>query len=165
MEHDDLRGHDSADDEYLHSPDATYEHTDAHAAPIAKYMVWLAVLTVLTVVGIGVMFATMIGNRIEIGERRYPLAGVGNSAPPEPAGARLQVDPEADMQLFRNTETLRLESYGWIDEEAGIVHLPIEEAMRLTVERGLPARDASEVAPDRRPPADASGGRTAGQAP
>ena len=38
-----------------------------------------------------------------------------------------------------------------MNKEAGIVHIPIEEAMRLMVERGLPSRA----------PADGAGARNA----
>ena len=33
-----------------------------------------------------------------------------------------------------------LDSYGWVDKNAGVVRIPIDEAMKLTLERGLPAR-------------------------
>jgi len=31
-----------------------------------------------------------------------------------------------------------LNSYGWVDENAGVAYIPIEHAMELTVQRGLP---------------------------
>ena len=37
-----------------------------------------------------------------------------------------------------------LDSYGWVDKDAGVVRIPIDDAMRLTVERGLP-RGAAEA--------------------
>ena len=36
-----------------------------------------------------------------------------------------------------------LQRYGWVSEEEGIAHIPIERAMRLLVERGLPAAEAA----------------------
>jgi len=57
--------------------------------------------------------------------------------PPEP---RLQTDPRADLIRFREAEDRMLSTYGWVDRNAGIVRIPIDEAMKLTVERGLPAR-------------------------
>jgi hypothetical protein len=56
-----------------------------------------------------------------------------------------------------------LERYGWMNREAGIVHIPIEEAMRLTVERGVlqstaPAQTAPT--PPGMMPSDSSAGRT-----
>jgi hypothetical protein len=156
-DHHDPHGHASADDEYLPSPDATYERTDAHARPIARFLLWLAVLTVLTHVGIAFMFTVMSGNRVAEVEPRYPLAAATVGEVPEPQGWRLQTEPEVDMQRFRANENARLESYGWVDEEAGIVRMPIDEAMRLTLERGLPAR-ADGGAMDARP-TDSAGGR------
>ena len=53
----------------------------------------------------------------------------------EPA---LQESPEADMILFRKEENAKLANYGWVNKEKGVVHIPIEEAMKLTLQRGLP---------------------------
>jgi len=39
----------------------------------------------------------------------------------------------------------QLNSYGWVDEQAGTAHIPIDHAMDLIVERGLPVRPASET--------------------
>jgi len=39
-----------------------------------------------------------------------------------------------------------LYSYGWVDEKAGTVHIPIERAMDLIVQRGLPVRGSGSVA-------------------
>jgi hypothetical protein len=33
-----------------------------------------------------------------------------------------------------------LNSYGWVDKNAGIARIPIREAMKLTVQQGLPTR-------------------------
>ncbi len=41
---------------------------------------------------------------------------------------------------MRAAEEKILHSYGWIDQQKGIVRIPIERAMELTAQRGLPAR-------------------------
>ncbi|OYT71265.1 MAG: hypothetical protein CFK52_08545 [Chloracidobacterium sp. CP2_5A] len=51
----------------------------------------------------------------------------------------LQESPEADMRAWRAKEDARLRSYGWVSKEKGIAHIPIERAMQLTLERGLPS--------------------------
>lgn len=56
---------------------------------------------------------------------------------PEP---RLQTSPAADLERFRATEETLLHGYGWIDRPAGIIHIPIERAMDLIAQRGLPIR-------------------------
>jgi hypothetical protein len=70
----------------------------------------------------------------------YPLAaGQGARVPPEP---RLQTDPRADLRELRAHENMVLSTYGWVDKDAGVVRIPVEEAMKITVQRGLPARSA-----------------------
>src|SRR5262249_41523945 len=65
--------------------------------------------------------------------------------PPEP---RLQPEPpewrtpREDLRDFRRQEDETLNTYGWADKNAGAVRIPISEAMKLTVQRGLPARPA-----------------------
>jgi hypothetical protein len=72
----------------------------------------------------------------------YPLAvGEANRQPPEP---RLQTNPRDDLRALRAHEDELLNSYGWVDKPAGIVRIPIEEAMKITAQRGLPARPAKE---------------------
>jgi hypothetical protein len=64
--------------------------------------------------------------------------------PPEP---RLQTDPHGDLLRLRQSEDQILNTYGWVDRNAGVVRIPIEQAMKLTVERGLPSRAARESSP------------------
>lgn len=68
--------------------------------------------------------------------------------PPEP---RLQANPARALQEIRTTEDRVLHSYGWVDREAGIVRLPIDRAMELLAERGLPARSEAPDAQSGRP--------------
>ncbi len=58
------------------------------------------------------------------------------NVPPEP---RLQVSPERDWLDMLSREQHNLNSYGWIDRNHGLVHIPIERAMALVAQRGLPA--------------------------
>jgi hypothetical protein len=44
------------------------------------------------------------------------------------------------MRELRDREDELLTSYGWVDRNAGVVRIPIEEAMKIVVQRGLPAR-------------------------
>lgn len=53
-------------------------------------------------------------------------------------GPRLQVAPPLDMEEMEAAENEVLDSYDWIDREAGIVRIPIDRAMDLLAERGLP---------------------------
>ena len=72
----------------------------------------------------------------------YPLAvGQDDRLPPEP---RLQANPKQDLRDLRESEDALLKSYGWVDKNNGVVRIPIDEAMKLVLQRGLPARPASE---------------------
>ena len=53
----------------------------------------------------------------------------------EPQGPRLQTQPFKDIYLLRQAEQDKLSTYGWVDQAAGVVHLPIDEAMRIMSER------------------------------
>ncbi len=57
------------------------------------------------------------------------------SAPPPP---RTRV--HAPLEELRAAEDAVLHSYGWVDRPAEIVRMPIERAMEVLIERGLPAR-------------------------
>ncbi len=57
-----------------------------------------------------------------------------------PAGPRLQVDPELDLVQFNAIEDSLVNSYGWVQKEAGVVRIPVDEAMKLMLQRGFPLR-------------------------
>lgn len=139
-------------------PGAEYEHTDIEPGIGYQFAIWL---TVAMLVSFGIVYGTFwIFERQEqvasTAARKYPLAA-GAKEPPAP---RLQTQPFKDVYLLRQSEARVLESYGWVDRSAGIVHIPIERAMELTVERGLPARaEGSAATPV---VADSSAGRTTG---
>ena len=156
----DAVAHGSPDAEYLETPPgSTYEHTDASVWIIVKFLFWLAISAVVIHVGLGLIYAILIDRALETGEQRYPLARQADRLPPTP---RLQQFPRNDLYEFRLGEQEFLESYGWMNKEAGIVHIPIDDAMRVLVERGLPSRQPVEGQAGETPdlmPSDASAGR------
>jgi hypothetical protein len=53
----------------------------------------------------------------------------------------LQIDDDhGEMTTLLSEENQKLESYGWIDRSNGIVRIPIERAMDLILQSGLPVR-------------------------
>jgi hypothetical protein len=63
----------------------------------------------------------------------------------EPPSPRLQVHPETDLAAFRAQEEATLTTYAWVDKENGIVRIPVQEAMRIVAERGLPVFPEEET--------------------
>ena len=60
---------------------------------------------------------------------------------------RLQVNPEAELASIKQQELARLESYGWVDQSAGIAHIPIDRALDILATQGLPKIPAPELKP------------------
>jgi hypothetical protein len=81
--------------------------------------------------------------------------------PPEP---RLQLAPDhavhplEELKQLRATEDGILNSYGWVDQKAGTVRIPIELAKQLILQRGLP--NEPQGVGDRDIPQVSSSGRT-----
>jgi hypothetical protein len=44
---------------------------------------------------------------------------------------------------MRAAEDGLLNSYGWVDQEKGIARIPIEDAIQILGQKGLPARQQS----------------------
>jgi hypothetical protein len=80
---------------------------------------------------------------------------------PQPVpGPGIPASPRAELRHYLDLEAQRLFLYEWVDEEAGTVRIPIDQAMQLLVDEGLPARE-DDVPTFRLAPAhrlDSSGG-------
>jgi hypothetical protein len=55
----------------------------------------------------------------------------------EPPRPRLQTDPSADFAQFNANEDKRLNAYYWGDKDKGVVHIPIEQAMKELTNEGI----------------------------
>ncbi len=114
------------------------EESDVNISAVFGFGAALVVVALLINLMTYVLF-----NYFDARERRavapqYPLAvGQGNRLPPEP---HLQTHPREDLAELRAKEDEILTTYGWVDRNAGVVRIPIDEAVRLTLERGLPSR-------------------------
>jgi hypothetical protein len=126
-----------------HHDDVAHEASDVNFRAIVQFGVGFLVLgaVVYLVVWLFFGFLSERASRAS-GQLAYPLAaGQQDRVPPEP---RLQTNPRADLRELRESEDKRLDSYGWVDRNAGIVHIPIDDAIKLTLQRGLPSRPATE---------------------
>ena len=52
----------------------------------------------------------------------------------------LQIDPVADLKAYQAEEQELLNSYGWVDKGAGVAHIPIDRAIEIIAQQGLPHR-------------------------
>ena len=101
-----------------------YERSDWPIAPIGLAL--LGVLLFLIVAPLVLM-------------RAYPgaLSDVRRGPSVEPPAPRLQISPPQDLADFQAEEQQRLDGYYWIDKQRGIVHIPIDRAMKKIAEQGI----------------------------
>jgi hypothetical protein len=79
----------------------------------------------------------------------YPEAARSGALPPnlpQPPAPRLQTNPKEDLDRLRSYERKQLEGSGWTDRSPGLAHIPIDRAMQLLVDRGLPGWPAAKAA-------------------
>jgi hypothetical protein len=130
--------------------DTEFEHEDLGTRGIFAFMIGLAVVGIVIYFIIVGMYSFL---------DRYERSRMAMSSPlvtGPGAMSRVMTQDEVD-QIFKDNGAPLLEtnergqfrsfllnqedqlnSYGWIDEKAGVAHIPIERAMALIVERGLP---------------------------
>jgi hypothetical protein len=63
----------------------------------------------------------------------------------------LETDERGQFRDFLINQENQLNSYGWVDEKDGVAHIPIERAMELTVQRGLPVYPQSSADANKTP--------------
>ena len=59
---------------------------------------------------------------------------------------QLEINERTELNDIRLREENTLSTYDWVDKDAGKVHIPIDRAMDLLVERGLPVRTETTAA-------------------
>jgi hypothetical protein len=125
-------------DEQPVNPDVHHEQSDVDFRAILGFGAALVAVAVAVHLIIYALFGYFTRREGVQAPPEYPLAAAqGRREPPEP---RLQTDPRQDLTDLRAREDELLGSYGWVDKNAGLVRIPIDAAMKLTLERGLPAR-------------------------
>jgi hypothetical protein len=141
-----------------------HEQSDAELGPLLRFAIFLAAITFFIAVLVVGLYKYLDAREIAEKAGRYPLAeGVTRPLPPRP---RLQTYPFDDIKALRKQENAVLDHYAWVDQNAGVVRIPIERAIDVLAEKGLPYREAGQaVEPGPKAPAGQAGqtGR-AGQA-
>jgi hypothetical protein len=123
--------------------DVHHETSDVSVGAVFGYGIGLTLAGVVVLFLVWLLFGYFSGREAGSGARQFPLAAEQqNRLPPEP---RLQTNPKQDLIELRASEDAILKTYGWVDKAGGIVRIPISEAMKLTVERGLPSRPSNET--------------------
>lgn len=106
------------------NPNIAYEPSDWPLAPVAA--LYIGLLALLAISAFVLMAA-------------YPTAlpDVGRNLRIAPPGPRLQTNGAGELRRFRADEERRLNTYYWVEKDKGIVHIPIEEAMKQVATTGI----------------------------
>ncbi|MCU1232470.1 MAG: hypothetical protein JWP63_437 [Candidatus Solibacter sp.] len=123
-------------DETKHPQKPGYETSDVNVWAVGKFLVALIAITVVSLVlllGLVKFFQsredTSVANKVE-----------PRKIFPQP---QLQQTPVVDLQAIRVEEDQYLTSYTWVDQKKGVVKIPIDRAIDVLAQRGLPARAQS----------------------
>jgi hypothetical protein len=120
------------------NPAVHHEESDVNIRGILTFGVALIVSAIVIHLVVGGVFKYLDIREARQAQPEYPLAAAEeNRLPPEP---RLQTNPRQDLADLRGREEQALTTYSWVDKNAGVVRIPIDEAIKKTLERGLPAR-------------------------
>jgi hypothetical protein len=127
--------------------DVSFEATDVRSSPIFKFLTYLGITVIASfILSIGI-YRGLKNYWTNSYEAPAPMRERGPYFPPEP---RMQgmpghlTDPQQDMREKVEADSEANNELGWVDKNAGIAQIPVKDAMKLIVEKGLPAVSAPE---------------------
>ena len=141
------------------SANKAYETRDIKLRPLAGFTAGLAVAGIavyLVVFGLIRLFSGQAARedaQAAPSSLVQPAVAGEERLPPEP---RIQASPAVDLRLLRSQEDVVLTTYAWVDRQAGVVRVPVEVAMALVLEEGLPVRQPGSAPPAAGTPASAA---------
>src|ERR1700723_3740293 len=127
----------------LSNPENRFDHGEVNYNALTKFAIGLILATIFSAGLVLGLFQYLLHREGGVPASRIESpAQDARQLPPEP---RLEETPMTDLQEMRAAEDQVLHSYGWSDQQNGIVRLPIDRAMELIAQRGLPVR--KEIGP------------------
>ena len=143
------------------NPAVSHETRDVNVFQISAFGIGLLLACIVTVFAMWVMFDFLF-KREDAKNASNPAAAMMNERqlPPQP---NLQSHPKVELQDLRANEDAMLHSYGWVDQSKGIVRIPIDQAIDIVAQKGLPSKPSPAGMENdgyRTIPEDSSSGRT-----
>ena len=126
------------------TPEHIHERTDAKVKPLAIFLILMGV-TIVASAGFTVVLFDFFTQRAQSFDKPVSPLQIKNETS---SGPRLQVVPGLDLRLQNEAEGDRLNGYGWVDQGAGLVHIPIEKAVDVLLQKGLPTRSSQTETAD-----------------
>ena len=134
-----------------HNPEVSFEPEDLQARPIITALIGLGLACIAIYFIVLWMYTFLDRYQATHQTGASPLVATQTDTrhitPAQIEGfpqPRLETDERGQLDSIRIKEEETLNSYGWVDESAGVVHIPIQQAMQLLVEQGLPTRPSAD---------------------
>ncbi len=115
--------------------DAAHERSDVKPGMIVAFVVALVVVTVVVMLILAMIMRGFSGVEKDEEKLRPDLFKDEIGQFPQP---RSQETPRTDLARFREAERKITDTYGWVDGKAGIARIPVDRAIDILSERGLP---------------------------
>lgn len=119
-----------------------HEMSDASTRAVVKFAVGLFLSIVASLLIVWVTFNYFV-RRQGLGPPASPFEDTRKLPPP--GVPVLQAAPRRDYAQYREQQEKLLNTYGWVDQKAGVVRLPIERAMDVLIQRGLPVQNEKGI--------------------
>jgi hypothetical protein len=189
--------HETPDVSYITNPDVAHEESDVAVRPLLWFVGGLTAFTIIVCLAMWIMFQYFLHREVSQELKASPLARQNEERlPPEP---RLQLapgfgvttddgvrhnlsyenkpegvpQPHDEYRVVRSEWARELQDYGWADEKAGTVRIPIEDAMHRYLQQrqskqqggqqppqqGNAAATGAQSAPKEQTPSDSSSGQ------
>jgi hypothetical protein len=124
-------------EEHIVSNSIGHETRDAEIRPIVYTGIGLALMAAAVGIFVYGIFKYLGGHAIATIQVN-PMSVEDQQIPPAP---RLEEHPAIGLQQLHAEEDRMLSTYGWVDKKTGVVHIPIDRAMDLMLQRGFPTRN------------------------
>lgn len=180
--------HETPDVSYITNPDVAHEESDVAVRPLLWFVGGLTMFTIIVCLVVFVMFKYFLSREQSQELKASPLARQNEERlPPEP---RLQLapgygvttddgvrhnlsyegkservpQPQDEYTVVHGEWMRELKDYGWADEKAGTVRVPINDAMNRYLQQHPPKptpqpQQGAQAAPKEQAPSDSSSGQ------
>ena len=137
--------HGQTNGERPHHSDVSFEATDVRSSQIFQFLTYLGITVIASfILSVGI-YKGLKSYWTDSYEAPAPMREAGPHLPPEPMLQGMPghlTDPQHDMREKVEADTKANNELGWVDKNAGIAQIPVKDAMKLIVEKGMPAVSA-----------------------
>lgn len=117
-----------------------YETRDADLKVLLQFGFGLAVLLAVTLIVMRLIFG-YLNTLTPLGPTASPFENTREI----PSGPLLQAHPHDDLVTFCANQRQLVDNYAWVNKAGGVVQIPIDRAMDITLQHGLPSRTEQEM--------------------